>query len=118
VLTVRFFDYRDERPSALPAVCAQVSGVRVRPASGVARELVVGHRAVRTMAAGAPQLPQAHQVSRRALAQVQAQAQAQMVRTAGGYGTNVTTGFRADDIPTVKQIVDGVSGAPPRGRPV
>jgi hypothetical protein len=104
-----------ERPSALPAACAQVSGVRIRSASGVARDLLVGHPAVRAMAAGASQLPQLHQGSGWA---AQAQAQAQLVRTAPSYGTNGTTGFRGDDIATVKQIVKGVSGAPPRGRPV
>jgi hypothetical protein len=105
-----------ERPSALPAACAQVSGVRIRSASDdVARDLLVGKPSVRAMAAGAPQLPQVHQVSGWA---AQAQAQAQLVRTAPSYGTNGTTGFRGDDIPTVKQIVKGVSGAPPRGRPV
>jgi hypothetical protein len=67
------------------------------------------------LAAGAPQLPQVHQVSRQA---VLAQARAQRVRMAASYGTNGTTGFRGDDITTAKQIVDGVSGAPPRGRPV
>jgi hypothetical protein len=122
-----------ERPSTLLAACAQVSGVRIRSASeaahsleasrpglgsiggDVARDLLVGQPSVRAMAAGAPQLPQAHQVSGWAL---QAQAQAQMVRTAPSYGTDGTTGFRGDDIPTAKQIVKGVSGAPPRGRPV
>jgi hypothetical protein len=120
-----------ERPSTLPAVCAQVSGVRIRPAYetvrsleasrlgpdsvvGVARDLV-GHPSVRAMAGGTPQLPQVHQVSGRA---AQARAQAQMVRTAASYGTNGTNGFRRDGIATAKQIVGDVSGAPPRGRPV
>jgi hypothetical protein len=66
VLTVKIFEYRDECPSTLPAVCAQVSGVRMPG-----------------------QLPRVRQVQ-----------------------------TRANDIPTDKQNVDGVSGAPPRGRPV
>ena len=121
-----------ERPLALPAVWAQVSGVRIRSANeaarsleasrpgpcgiaGVARNLLVGRPRVRVMAAGAPQLPQVHQVSRQA---VMVQARAQLVQVAASYGTNGTTGFRGDDIATAKQMADGVSGAPPRGRPV
>jgi hypothetical protein len=107
--------YLTERPSALPAVRAQVSGVCIRSASGVARDLLVGHPSVRAMAAGAPRLPQVHQVSRQA---VLAQARVQQVQMAASNGTNGTTGFRGDGIATAKQIVDGVSGAPPRGRPV
>jgi hypothetical protein len=103
-----------ERPSALPVACAQVSGVRVRSASGVARDLLVGHPSVRATAVGAPQLPQARQVSGWA---AQAQALAMTAPMAGGYGTNGTTGFRREDVQTDKQILR-VSGAPPRGRPV
>jgi hypothetical protein len=119
VLTVKVLN-PIERPSALPAVCAQVFGVRIRSASGVARDLLVGHPSVRAMAADAPQLPQVHQVSGRAAVGRAAvgRARAQMVWIADSYGTDGTTGFRANDIPTAKRIVDGVSGAPPRGRPV
>jgi hypothetical protein len=113
VLTVNVS--RTERPSALPAVWAQVSGVRVLPASGVACDLLAGQPLDRAVAVGAPQLPQAHQLSRQAVA---AQARAQRVRMAASYGTNGTTGFRGDGTTTAKQIVGGVSGAPPRGRPV
>jgi hypothetical protein len=106
--------YLTERPSALPAVWVQVPGVSVISASGKARDLLVGHPSVRAMVAGAPQLPQVHQVSRQA---VLAQARVQQVQLAASYGTNGTTGFRGD-VMTAKQIADGVSGAPPRGRPV
>jgi hypothetical protein len=104
-----------ERPSTLPAAWAQVCGVRIRSAYGVARDLLVGHPSVRVMAARAPQLPQVHQVSSQA---AQAQARVQTVRTAASDGTNGTTGFLGGDMPAVKQIVERVSGAPPRGRPV
>jgi hypothetical protein len=106
-----------ERPPMLPAAWAQVCGVRIRSASGVARDLLVGHPSVRVMAAHAPQLPQVHQVSNQ-VAWAEAQARVQTVPTAAGYGTNGTTGFLSGDMATVKQIVGRVSGAPPRGRPV
>jgi hypothetical protein len=103
-----------ERPSTLQAARDLVSGVRIRSASGVARDLLVGHPSVRAMAAGAPQLPQVHQVFNRAQ---QARAQAGIAPMAGGYGIDGTTGFRREDVPTGKQTLR-VSGAPPRGRPV
>jgi hypothetical protein len=103
--------YTNGRPSMLPAVWAQVSGVCIRSASPVAHESVVGRQGVRAalLATGAPQLPQVHQAV--------FQAQAGMAGTADRYGTNGTTRI-SDAAGTVKRTVDGVSGAPPRGRPV
>jgi hypothetical protein len=111
VLTVKLL-MSIERPSTPLAVCDLVSGVRIRSASGVARDLLVGQPSVRAMAAGAPQLPQAHQVFGRAY-----RAQAGIAPTTGGYGIDGTTGFRREGIPTGKKALR-VSGAPPRGRPV
>jgi hypothetical protein len=111
VLTVTG-NYTNQRPSMLPAVWAQVSGVCIRSASPVAHEFVVGQTAARTalLATGAPQLPQVHQVFQAATA-------AGAAGIADRYGTNATTVISGVVRP-VKRTVDGVSGAPPRGRPV
>lgn len=102
-----------ERASALPAVWAQVSGVRARLGTEVTRDLLVGQRYAR-LAAGAPQLPPTHQAPGQAM---QAQAREQRVCTAASYETKGGNGFRGHDA-AAKRIVDGVSGVPPRGRPV
>jgi hypothetical protein len=89
VLTVKIFTMTD-RPSALRAVCAPVSAVRVT--------------------ADAPQLPRVHQVSRQSeLAQTH-------VRAPQSNGINGFTvkGYQRDK----KGLVVGARGVPPRGRPV
>lgn len=81
------------RPSALPAVCAPVSGGYV------------------SVAAGVTPIPQAHQV------QVQAELAQALPRVTESNGT---TGFLGSNaIPTAKKrLMDGARGVPPRGWPV
>jgi hypothetical protein len=82
-----------QRPSALPAVCAQVPGLPRVATAPTAHELV-GYGAVVTGAStGTTQAPWPTQVQ----------------------GTN---GFAAKQSVMNKDSVDGVRGKPPRGRPV
>ncbi len=78
-----------ERPSALRAALPQVAGVKVRSAVPVAHALVVGQPAVRTVGTG---------------------------------GSPAATDLRYQGITGFTGIqkvqMDGVSGVPPRGRPV
>jgi hypothetical protein len=88
----------DRRPSALPAVCAPVSGVPcLLPAS--AAHPIVGHAAV-----GGGLVVGTSQVQAQ-LAQVEA-------RNAADYG------LKAKDRAKVEMIFGEVRGVPPRGRPV
>jgi hypothetical protein len=81
-----------ERPSALPAACAPVSGAQV----------------MRLVATDAPQLPQVHQVQAEQSVRVNG-------RTGGGYGIS---GFTVKDVPATAQKRLDDRGVPPRGRPV
>jgi hypothetical protein len=78
------------RPWALPAACAPVSAAVV---------------------AGAPQLPQVHQV------QVQAELALTVVQRNRSYGTNGST-VKGITMGATKRIFDVARGVPPRGRPV
>ncbi|GAA4680294.1 hypothetical protein [Phytohabitans rumicis] len=80
------------RPSALPAVCAPVSGAW----------------ALGLMAPGFPQLPQVHQVQAAQPAQTEAWID-------GDYGIS---GFAVKDVSAVDKTKRDVRGVPPRGRPV
>jgi hypothetical protein len=89
------------RPLALPAACAQVSGVQHAPAAAdLAHVPFVGVPAVR-----------------RELTIGTSQIQAQWVQTTG---INVLTvyGLAVQGSATVKPTVGDVRGVPPRGRPV
>jgi hypothetical protein len=95
--------YNDERPPALPAVCAPVSvDQRALAAAVSAHVSTVGRPAVRgDLATGTPQV------------------QAQWIRVQGrGVRVNGTDGFAAKDSVMVLKTVGGVRGVPPRGRPV
>jgi len=86
-----------QRPSLLPAaVCAPSASWVPSVTSPVVAD-----------AASAP-APRVHQV------QIQAELAQALVLT-DGYGI---TGFVGSTVSTVKPMTDGVSGAPPRGRPV
>jgi hypothetical protein len=78
------------RPWALPAACAPVSAAVV---------------------AGAPQLPQVHQV------QGQAELTLSMVRRNESHGTNGST-VKGMTTGADKRTFDVARGVPPRGRPV
>ena len=104
VTTVENMTFR--RPSALPAACAQVSGVQHAPAAAdLAHVSVVGVPAVR-----------------RELTIGTSQIQAQWVEAqpAGDMEINVPTvyGLAVQGSATVKPTVGDVRGVPPRGRPV
>jgi hypothetical protein len=79
-----------DRPWALPAACAPVSAV---------------------VAAGAPQLPQVHQV------QIQAELALTLVRHNESYGTNGST-VKGITMGANKRTFDVARGVPPRGSPV
>jgi hypothetical protein len=101
VTTVKIF--KNERPSALPAVCAQVPDVRVSLASAApAHAIAVGLRAVPS-------------VSGVGALQIQARWTRVQGRGVRVYGTN---GFQAENNVMVVKTVDVVGGVPPRGRPV
>jgi hypothetical protein len=102
-----------ERPSALPAICAPVSGARSRSASFVAHESV-GHQAVWAR-------PEADTSQFSQVRSVQAgpnPVQADTVRTAESNQTTGTNGSRGKGIPMSKKLVMDARGVPPRGRPV
>jgi hypothetical protein len=63
------------------------------------------------VSAGAPQLPQVHQV------QVQAELAQILVWRDGGYGSNGST-VKGITMGATKRIFDVARGVPPRGRPV
>jgi hypothetical protein len=90
-------NYTIERPSTLlAAVCAPSASWLPESAP------------VAILAAERAPVSQAHQV----------QIQAELVRTLAGVGgSNGTTGFVGSN-GVAKQMVDGASGVPPRGRPV
>ena len=86
-----------KRPSALPAALTQVVTAQTRSAALAAHVSVVGQSAVRIRSAnGTPQL--------------RVRTQASALLTAGG--------FAGKDIDRGQYVMAGVSGVPPRGRPV
>jgi hypothetical protein len=95
--------YSYQRPPALPVVCAQVPAVRGPLAAAVCSHVPsVGRPAVQGDRIGGT-----------------SQIQARWIPTQGrGVCVNGTNGFAARDSVMVLKTVGGVSGVPPRGRPV
>ena len=98
----------NERPSTLPAACAQVLDVPAPLAAAAAHAVVVGNRAVRSgPSVGTPRLqPRWTQLKGRS------------VRAYGAIGFTVLNGTAQQGISMVVKAVDVVGGVPPRGRPV
>jgi hypothetical protein len=99
------------RPSVPFAAWAPVSAPSCVPATTVFRDRADHQVAPTAVTAGAPQLPQAHQV------RVQAELALAAVRASEIYGTNGST-VKGITMGAVKRLFAVARGVPPRGRPV
>jgi hypothetical protein len=97
VTTVKLM-FINRRPSALPAVCAPVSGVPGSLAAPAAHEIVGYAAVISGMGAGT--------------SQIQAQGAQVEGRNASSYGLKVKNSVKVD------LTFGDVRGVPPRGRPV